>query len=69
MKQTTPTCILDRQIINEDTISQMDDVGLSVFAKLCGANRGAFGKRESLYLCTNLCCQHHLDCNVSSNVG
>ncbi|KAL3769826.1 hypothetical protein ACHAWO_011316 [Cyclotella atomus] len=42
MKQTTPTCILDRQIINEDTISQMDDVGLSVFAKLCGANRGAF---------------------------
>lgn len=37
-----PTCILDRAILNENTVGEMDDLGLSVFAKLCGANRGAF---------------------------
>lgn len=39
---TTPTCTLDRDILNENTVGQMDDLGLAIFAKLCGANRGAF---------------------------
>ena len=39
---TTPTCAIDRAILNEDTVGDMDDLGLAVFAKLCGANRGAF---------------------------
>jgi hypothetical protein len=40
--RTTPKCTLDRDILNENTVGQMDDLGLSIFAKLCGANRGAF---------------------------
>ena len=36
------TCELDREVLNEDTVSSMNDLGLSVFAKLCGFNRGAF---------------------------
>jgi hypothetical protein len=40
---TKPSCIIDRNILNSDTVGQMDDLGLAVFAKLCGANRGAFG--------------------------
>lgn len=39
---TTPSCIIDRAILNEDTVGQMDDLGLAVFAKLCGFNRGVF---------------------------
>lgn len=39
---STPRCIIDRTILNEDTLGDMDDVGLAVFASLCGANRGAF---------------------------
>lgn len=39
---TTPACTVDRAILNEDTVGQMDDLGLAVFAKLCGYNRGAF---------------------------
>ena len=38
---TTPICTIDSDILNENT-GQMDDLGLSVFAKLCGVNRGAF---------------------------
>ena len=44
------TCILDRDIVNSDTIGEMDDLGLAVFAKLCGANRGAFGEMILLFL-------------------
>lgn len=36
------TCIVDRDVLNEDTVGEMVDLGLAVFAKLCGANRGAF---------------------------
>ena len=39
---SSPTCIVDGNILNENTVGQMDDLGLSVFAKLCGVNRGAF---------------------------
>eukprot|EP00584_Thalassiosira_punctigera_P011470 CAMPEP_0172570188 /NCGR_PEP_ID=MMETSP1067-20121228/126575_1 /TAXON_ID=265564 ORGANISM="Thalassiosira punctigera, Strain Tpunct2005C2" /NCGR_SAMPLE_ID=MMETSP1067 /ASSEMBLY_ACC=CAM_ASM_000444 /LENGTH=563 /DNA_ID=CAMNT_0013362231 /DNA_START=106 /DNA_END=1797 /DNA_ORIENTATION=+ len=38
----TPACAIDRDVLNENTVGRMDDLGLSVFAKLCGANRGAF---------------------------
>eukprot|EP00804_Cyclotella_cryptica_P003516 CCRYP_002139-RA/>CCRYP_002139-RA protein AED:0.33 eAED:0.33 QI:190/1/1/1/1/1/3/1265/565 len=40
--KTTPTCTLDRDVLNENTVGKMDDLGLSIFAKLCGFNRGAF---------------------------
>ena len=36
------TCSLDREVLNAGTVGRMDDLGLSVFAKLCGVNRGAF---------------------------
>ena len=40
--ETSTRCILDRTVINDDTIESMSDVGLSLFATLCGRNRGAF---------------------------
>jgi hypothetical protein len=39
---SSPVCTIDRTILNEHTIVDMDDIGLAVFAKLCGVNRGAF---------------------------
>ena len=42
MSNSTPTCTLDRDVLNEDTVSEMSDLGLSVFAALCGRSRGAF---------------------------
>mmetsp|Transcript_22266 Transcript_22266/g.48290 ORF Transcript_22266/g.48290 Transcript_22266/m.48290 type:complete len:610 (+) Transcript_22266:161-1990(+) len=39
---SSPICTIDRSVLNENTVGQMDDLGLTVFAKLCGANRGAF---------------------------
>lgn len=35
-------CALDPDVLNAATVGGMDDLGLQVFAKLCGANRGAF---------------------------
>jgi hypothetical protein len=35
-------CVLDRQIINQHTINEFDNLGLSIFAPLCGMNRGSF---------------------------
>mmetsp|Transcript_13729 Transcript_13729/g.15064 ORF Transcript_13729/g.15064 Transcript_13729/m.15064 type:complete len:586 (-) Transcript_13729:179-1936(-) len=35
-------CVIDRNIVNEKTISQIDNVGLNFFAGLCGKNRGVF---------------------------
>ena len=37
-----PKCIIDRSILNDKTLVNMDDIGLSFFAKLCGNNRGVF---------------------------
>ena len=39
---TAPTCGIDPSVLNAGTVGKMDDLGLSVFAKLCGWNRGAF---------------------------
>ena len=37
-----PQCIIDRNVLNADTVGNLEDMGLSVFAPLCGRNRGAF---------------------------
>jgi hypothetical protein len=39
---TTPSCHIDRDILNDKTIDKMDDIALSFFASACGKNRGAF---------------------------
>ena len=41
-KTTTPKCVIDRSVLNERTVTDMTDIGLSVFASACGKNRGAF---------------------------
>lgn len=38
----TTQCVLDDSILNEDTLPEMSDLALSIFASLCGRNRGAF---------------------------
>ena len=35
-------CVLDRSIVNNDTIYKLTNMGLSIFAVLCGKNRGVF---------------------------
>lgn len=35
-------CVLDRDLVNENTLPMMKDVGLSIFASACSKNRGAF---------------------------
>eukprot|EP00547_Thalassionema_nitzschioides_P017072 CAMPEP_0194231700 /NCGR_PEP_ID=MMETSP0158-20130606/343_1 /TAXON_ID=33649 /ORGANISM="Thalassionema nitzschioides, Strain L26-B" /LENGTH=541 /DNA_ID=CAMNT_0038964357 /DNA_START=26 /DNA_END=1651 /DNA_ORIENTATION=+ len=39
---STTRCIFDSNIINEETLPEMSNLALSVFASLCGRNRGAF---------------------------
>jgi hypothetical protein len=39
---STPKCKIDSVILNEDTLADMTDIGLSFFAATCGKNRGAF---------------------------
>ncbi|KAG7351768.1 hypothetical protein IV203_007816 [Nitzschia inconspicua] len=39
---STPSCHIDHDILNKDTIAKMDDIALSFFASACGKNRGAF---------------------------
>lgn len=41
-KSSSPKCVLDSAVLNESTVSSMQDMGLSVFAVACGKNRGAF---------------------------
>lgn len=35
-------CVIDRRVLNKKTIHDMDNIGLSIFAQVCGLNRGAF---------------------------
>jgi hypothetical protein len=35
-------CVIDRDVLNADTYPDFTEIGLSVFAPLCGKNRGAF---------------------------
>lgn len=37
-----PKCKIDENILNEETLVEMEDIGLSFFAATCGKNRGAF---------------------------
>ena len=37
-----PKCIIDTDILNDETLPEMTDIGLSFFAAVCGKNRGAF---------------------------
>jgi hypothetical protein len=39
---TTTTCVLDEHVLNRHTIHNMTNLGLSIFADLCGRNRGVF---------------------------
>ena len=41
-RSTTPLCVIDRSILNEKTVGDLEDIGLSIFATTCGRNRGAF---------------------------
>ena len=38
----TPSCVIDRSVFNENTISDVADLGASFFAPLCPRNRGVF---------------------------
>jgi hypothetical protein len=35
-------CIFDTTVFNTDTVSKFTNLGLSIFAVLCGKNRGVF---------------------------
>lgn len=35
-------CVIDRDVLNAETYPDFTEIGLSVFAPLCGKNRGAF---------------------------
>ena len=37
-----PECVIDRSVLNADTIPDLSDIGASFFASLCGRNRGVF---------------------------
>lgn len=37
-----PQCVMDRRIVNEDTMADIMDLGISFYAPLCGRNRGVF---------------------------
>jgi len=42
IKPAQPQCLLDRDLVNADTLPMMKDIGLSIFASACSKNRGAF---------------------------
>ena len=37
-----PNCTIDANILNKDTLANMEDIAMSFFASTCGKNRGAF---------------------------
>jgi hypothetical protein len=54
---TNFSCVLDQHVVNNETISELKDIGLSFFASLCGRNRGIFVLRPSdgqTWGCTSL---------------
>lgn len=42
MTGSSPECIVDRAVLNRHTVTRLVDMGISVFAVLCGQNRGSF---------------------------
>lgn len=49
-----PSCVLDSAVLNKNTVYNMTDMGLSIFAVLCGQNRGAFVFSNYTYSCLHL---------------
>jgi hypothetical protein len=52
-----PTCVLDESVLNAETVLEMTNIGLSIFAELCGRNRGFFvavPNDRSTYSCLTL---------------
>lgn len=37
-----PKCIIDENVLNPETLEDMQNIALSFFASACGRNRGAF---------------------------
>lgn len=35
-------CVLDETVLNADTVGNLTNMGLSIFADVCGKNRGVF---------------------------
>jgi hypothetical protein len=56
-KSSKTTCVLDDQVLNRYTIHHMTNLGLSIFADVCGRNRGVFvvdSEPSSTYSCLTL---------------
>jgi hypothetical protein len=51
---SVPACVLDSSVLNKQTVYNMTDMGLSIFAVLCGQNRGAFVLSNYTYSCLQL---------------
>ena len=55
---TAVQCVLDRAVVNPDTIRKFTNLGLSIFAVLCGKNRGVFVDQQkdpgNTYSCLTL---------------
>ena len=51
---SVPECVLDSSVLNKRTVYNMTDMGLSIFAVLCGQNRGAFVLSNYTYSCLQL---------------
>ena len=47
LSSTAVQCVLDRSVVNHDTIHKFTNIGLSIFAVLCGKNRGVFVTTDS----------------------
>lgn len=47
-------CVLDPSVLNAQTVGNFTNLGLSIFAVLCGKNRGVFVQDHSTYSCLTL---------------
>jgi hypothetical protein len=47
-------CVLDPSVLNAQTVANFTNLGLSIFAVLCGKNRGVFVQEHSTYSCLTL---------------
>jgi hypothetical protein len=47
-------CVLDSSVLNAQTVGNFTNLGLSIFAVLCGKNRGVFVQDHSTYSCLTL---------------
>ena len=47
-------CVLDPAVLNAQTVGNFTNLGLSIFAVLCGKNRGVFVDSGNTYSCLTL---------------